>query len=170
MSPQWIEVDEEVMAIAKRQAEPFIDSPNDALRQLLGLKPATGAVCSRWPADRPPHSATRAQAGELLPMAEYELSLLRALSQLGGSASRSQVKGAVEPMLAKRLTDLDRRPLQSGGVRWENRLSFARHKAVERGHLRSNSRRGVWELTDAGIDRLGQLEEEAKKRGREAAR
>ncbi len=37
MSPQWIEVDDEVMAKVQGQARPFVDSPNDALRGLLGL-------------------------------------------------------------------------------------------------------------------------------------
>lgn len=70
-------------------------------------------------------------------------------------------------MLADKLTELDRQPLQSGAVRWENRLGFARLKAIERGHIRSDSRRGIWELTDAGIERLGQLEAEIEKRDKE---
>ena len=83
-------------------------------------------------------------------MEEYELPLLRALLQLGGSAQRTQVRDAVEPMLAEKLTDLDHQRLQSGEVRWENRLGFARIEAVRKGNLRSNSRRGIWELTEAG--------------------
>jgi hypothetical protein len=61
-------------------------------------------------------------------------------------------------------------PLQSGQIRWDNRLGFARLRLIERGHLRSNSRRGLWELTDAGIEELGRLEAEAQKREREASR
>lgn len=90
-------------------------------------------------------------------MAEYKLPLLRALSQLGGSAPRWQVKDAVEGMLAGKLTDLDLQSLQSGEVRWGNRLGFARLRAIERGHVRSDSQRGLWELTDAGIEELGRL-------------
>lgn len=165
MSPQWIEVDDEVMAIVKDQAEPFVDSPNDALRQLLGLKPVEGKDCARLPSVRPPSPRRRrAAAGDLLPMSEYELPLLRALSQLGGSAPRSKVREEVERLLADKLTELDRQPLESGEVRWSNRLGFARIRAIERGNLRSGSRRGIWELSDAGIERLGQLEVEAASR------
>ncbi len=71
-------------------------------------------------------------------------------------------------MLAAKLTDLDRQPLQSGEVRWGNRLGFARLRAIDRGHIRSDSRRGLWELTDAGIEELGRLEAEAQKPEREA--
>lgn len=169
MSPQWIEVDDEVMARVQGQAEPFVDSPNDALRRLLDLGPASEEDCARLPSAEPPTRQARARGGELLPMAQYTLPLLRALSQLGGSAPRWQVKDAVEGMLAGKLTDLDRQPLQSGEVRWGNRLGFARLRAIDRGHIRSDSRRGLWELTDAGIEELGRLEAEAQKPEREAS-
>lgn len=170
MSPTWIEIDDEVMAKIKEEAEPFVDSPNDGLRQLLGLGPASEATCAPLPSRRPPRASGRAPIGKLLPIEEYELPLLRALSQLGGSAQRTQVRDAVEPMLAEKLTDLDHQRLQSGEVRWENRLGFARIEAVRKGSLCSNSRRGIWELTDAGIERLGGLEAELQERERTVPR
>lgn len=173
MSPTWIEIDDEVMAKIKEQAEPFVDSPNDSLRRHFGLRPSKTSACAGRPTESPPSptSATpRAPSGELLPMEEYELPLLRAISQLGGSAPAYKVKEAVEPILADRLAAADRANLQSGDVRWENRLGFARLNAVRRGHLSANSRRGVWELTDAGIERLGQLEAELQEQERTASR
>jgi len=170
MSPQWIEIDDEVMAKVQAQAKPFVDSPNDALRGLLGLGPASEGRCAPLPTTEPPARPARAQTGELLPMAEYELPVLRAVSQAGGSAWRAEVRDAVEAALTDQLTVLDRAPLQNGQIRWENRLGFARLRLIERGHLRSGSRRGLWELTDAGIEELGRLEAEAQKREREASR
>ena len=106
-----------------------------------------------------------------MPLAAYELPVLRAISQAGGAAWRAEVRDAVEAALAERLTALDRAPLQSGEIRWENRLGFVRLRLIERGHLRSSLRRGLWELTDAGIEELGRLEEEeARKREEEASR
>lgn len=163
MSPQWIEVDDDVMAMIKAQAEPFVDSPNDALHRLLGLEPAESA-CAPLPSTRPLRKGTRAASGGLLPLAEYELPLLRALSQLGGSAPVPRVRDAVATLLAAKLTDLDRQPLQSGEVRWENRLGFARMKATDRGHVRSPWR-GTWELTEAGIEELGRQEADAQREG-----
>jgi hypothetical protein len=170
MSPQWIEVDDEVMAKVQAKARPFVDSPNDALRQLLGLGSASEASCAPLPSAQPPRHPARAQTGELLPIAAYLLPVLRAVSQAGGSAWRAEVKDAVEAALADRLTALDRTPLQHGEIRWENRIGFARLRLIERGHLRSDSPRGLWQLTDAGIEELGRLEAEAQKRESEAAR
>ena len=170
MSPQWIEVDDEVMAKVQSRARPFVDSPNDALRLLLGLGAVNEAGCARLPSDDPPIRQARAKTGELLPLAEYELPVLRAISQAGGAAWRAEVRDAVEAALADRLTAVDRGPLQSGEIRWENRLGFVRLRLIERGHLRSGSRRGRWELTDAGIEELGRLEAEARKRESEATR
>jgi hypothetical protein len=171
MSPTWIEIDDEVMAKIKEQAEPFVDSPNDSLRQLLGLGSAGETTCAALPSERPQAPRRpRAPSGELLSMADYELPLLRALSQAGGSAPKKKVKAAVEAMLAGKLTDLDRGPLESGEIRWENRIGFARLKAIDRGHMRSDSRRGIWELTDAGIERLGQLETELQEQERTESR
>jgi hypothetical protein len=158
MSPQWIEVDGEVIALIKAHAEPFVDSPDAVLRRLLGLKAGSVPRCSQTPADLPPKTQARAGAGELLPMAEYRLPLLRAISRAGGSAGRKQVIDAVEKMLADKLTDLDRARLGSGEVRWCNRLGFARRRLIEQGQLRADSPRGVWELAEAGIEELGRLE------------
>lgn len=143
MSPQWIEVDDEVMAKVQARAEPFVDSPNDALRQLLDLGPASEEGCAPLPSGEPPTRQARAKSGDLLPLAEYELAVLRAVSQAGGAVWRAEVRAAVESALAERLTALDREPLQSGEIRWENRLGFVRLRLVERGHLRSGSRRGL---------------------------
>lgn len=170
MSPQWIEVDDEVMAKVQARARPFVDSPNDALRRLLGLGAVSEAGCAPLPADDPPIRQARAKTGELLPLAEYELPVLRAVSRAGGAAWRVEVRDAVEAALADRLTAVDREPLQSGEIRWENRLGFVRLRLIERGHFRSDSRRGRWELTDAGIEELGRLEAEARKRESEATR
>jgi hypothetical protein len=171
VSLTWIEIDDEVMAKIKEQAEPFVDNPNDALRKVFRLTPSKRTACAAQPTESPsPSSSPRASAGELLPMEEYELPLLRAISQLGGSAPAYKVKEAVEPMLADRLAAVDRARLQSGDVRWENRLGFARLDAVRRGHLRSNSRRGVWELSDPGIERLGRLEAELQEKERTGSR
>ena len=170
MSPQWIEVDDEVMAKVQARARPFVDSPNDALRRLLGLGAVSEADCALLPSDDPPIRQARAKTGELLPLAGYELPVLRAISQAGGAAWRAEVRDAVEAALTERLTAVDRGPLQSGEIRWENRLGFVRLRLIERGHLRSGSRRGLWELTDAGIEELGRLEAEARKRESKATR
>lgn len=174
MSPTWIEVDDEVLAKISAGAEAFVDSPNDVLRKLLALAPSRGARCAQHPRSEPARggraSGPRVLRGEGLPMPEYELPLLRALSQLGGSAPRRRIIEAVKPMLVDRLSKVDHSHLRNGEERWENRLAFVRLRAVERGYIHSNSRRGIWELTEAPIGRLGQLETELQERERTASR
>jgi restriction endonuclease Mrr len=51
-----------------------------------------------------------------------------------------------------RLTDADREKLPSGtDVRWRNTAAWERFKMVEDGLLKSDSPRGTWELTEAGM-------------------
>lgn len=52
--------------------------------------------------------------------------------------------------LVDRLTAKDREKLDSGDLRWRNRVQFTRLTPKERGLLKSDSPRGVWELTDEG--------------------
>ena len=161
---KWIQVDDEVLGAIKDKAEPFADSPNDVMRRVLGLAEAeTRPSCAPMPSATAPAGGVargdRAQVGALLPMDDYDLPLLKALAAAGGAAPRFEIVEAVEPMLEGKLTDLDRERLPSGGdVRWRNRLGFARLRAVERGHVRSDSRRGIWELSDAGFSELRRLE------------
>jgi restriction endonuclease Mrr len=52
--------------------------------------------------------------------------------------------------MAEMFTERDREPLRSGGIRWRNRVRFARLRMKEAGLLSDSSHRGVWEMTDMG--------------------
>ncbi len=148
MTTHWIEVDGEVIGAIKDAAEPFVDNPNRVLRRLLGLPTVdndrTAAV---------PSSIPRVPRGSLLPLPEFEVPILLSISEAGGSAPRSTVMVSVEMALGDRLTDLDRTPMSSGGMRWRARVDQARNELVKRGLLES-SLPGVWKLTEAGIEYL----------------
>src|SRR5690348_15023496 len=94
-----IEVDSEVMALLKSQAEPFVDTPNSVLRRLLGLAAASpnGHRPTGFTEDDPQKSrkrrgrthrrkeaTKRAQTGTILPDTEYELPILEILDSHGG--------------------------------------------------------------------------------------
>lgn len=96
----------------------------------------------------------RAAPGTLLPESEYELPILRFLQERGGRAPSREVVEAVGEALSHKLTDLDRQPLKSGDIRWENRVAFVRLRLIERGQLAKGSPRGTWEITDEGRARL----------------
>lgn len=173
MRTQWIEVDEEVLARIKANAEPFVDSPNDVLRCLCGLEARERPSCSPLPADAPKGlgpGRRRARSGELLALQEYYAPLLQALAELGGEATKPEVVDRVERLIGDRLTELDRGHLQSGEVRWVNRLSFVRLRAIDRNHMLANTPRGIWALSEAGAQELARLREAEGREDREAAR
>jgi hypothetical protein len=91
----------------------------------------------------------------VLDCAAYELPILRALREQGGTARRGEVRAAVLSEVAGLLGEFDRQSLPSGEPRWEARFDKARSNLREAGCLRADSPRGVWELAEAGIERLG---------------
>jgi hypothetical protein len=147
-----IDTDDEVFDVIKKHAEPFVDTPNTVLRRLLGIDPAkslpvpTGEKANR--------QRGRAAPGTLLPESEYEIPILRYLEERGGRAPSREVVEAVGEALDGKLTELDKQPLKSGDIRWENRAAFVRLRLVERGELVKKSPRGTWEISDRGRERL----------------
>jgi hypothetical protein len=86
----------------------------------------------------------------LLPVSEYYEPLLAVLLEMGGSGATSEVTAKVGERIRTRLTPLDRAKYGTGGVRWENRVQFARLRLVEAGLIDRNSPKGTWQLTDKG--------------------
>ena len=178
MAPE-VSVDEEVYEFLKSQAEPFVDTPNSVLRRLLGLGPSAAAEGqeaqpaastdgpqaseSQETQSRPARSATgqrarrtRAPRGVLLPGREYEVPILEALVEAGGSAPTAEVIAAVGRRLEDRLSELDRQQLRSGGVRWRSRIQFVRLRMVERGLMVKGSPAGTWAVTEEGRNFLAE--------------
>ncbi len=161
-----IEIDDDVMRHLKQHAEPFEDTPNSVLRRLLIAQSSTRASNSsekRSPSksstrQRREKRSNRAPVGSLLPEERYETPLLRAIAKLGGKGTYREVLSLVEEYLTPELTDLDKQLLSSGGVRWHTRLQFVRLRLVERGLIRKDSPRGVWELTPEGISQADSAE------------
>jgi hypothetical protein len=164
--PVQIDVDDDVFAALQSQAEPLVDDVNSVLRRLLALPKAA------TPSPTPMHrervakrsggarrkgkakASPRAPRGALLPESEYELPILRALDERGGSAPASHVIERVGELLAGRLTATDEELLASGLVRWRSRTQFVRLRLAQRGDMKSDSPRGVWEISPQGLERL----------------
>lgn len=148
-----IEIDDEVLAYLEGQARPFVETtPNAVMRRLFDLDKATGG--STEPEDvRTPGG--RLRKGLLLPEDQYELPLLQSLTELGGGAPMSVVLEALEPKLKDRLTSYDFEIMKDGKtVRWHNRAQFVRFALVKRGDMKSDSPRGMWEISEQGAARI----------------
>lgn len=160
-----IRVDDEVYKSLQAQAVPFQDTPNSVLRRVLDLPQGADPFTDVEPKPRrsgtrskrsrqPVSPSQRAPRGSILAESEYELPLLQAIAELGGSAGAAEVLRVLEPKIVDRLTALDLELLPSGRIRWHNRAQFARLSLVRRGELDPESPRGTWQITEAGRARL----------------
>jgi len=81
----------------------------------------------------------------------YWPAILESLIELGGAARSEKVIDRVGQKLEHILTASDREILRSGiDIRWRNRTAWQRYHMVRQGLLKSNSPRGVWEITEEG--------------------
>ena len=172
--PVQIEIDDEVWEVLKARAEPLVDTPNSVLRRIFDLPAArNGSLRAAQPSAAQDHegpsrpskptrrgkrkrasAGPRAQSGTILPHEDYEVPILRILDEHGGRAPTSEVLELLGERLADQLLPADYETLASGDIRWRNRAQFVRLRLVQRGDLRKESPRGLWEITDQGRDRL----------------
>jgi Mrr N-terminal domain len=170
---ETIQIDDDLLDLLKRHAEPFVDTPNDVLRRLL-LDTGERATDSRSRGDRStdadrrgsqskrggarsgkkPAARKRAPSGALLSERAYELPLLEVLDAAGGRMPTREAVAAVGERIADQLMSMDHDVLEHGRERWEMRVQFVRLRLVEAGMLEKESPRGVWEISDAGRERL----------------
>ena len=98
----------------------------------------------------------RLHRGVRTPEKLYYRPILESVKDQGGSAPMSEVLERVLQRMKDTLRDIDFKPLAStpDKPRWRNTAAWARSTLVDQGLLRSESRRGVWEISDAGIQFL----------------
>jgi restriction system protein len=78
--------------------------------------------------------------------------ILQALSDLGGSAKRSDVFSLLERSMRDVLKPIDYQTLSSESeqLRWQNSAQWARNLMVKEGLLQPDSPIGIWEITEQG--------------------
>lgn len=82
----------------------------------------------------------------------FRVPVLQALVDLGGSAPMADVLEKVRERMKGVLKDVDYQPLASDPElpRWRNTAQWCRAALVKEGLVRGDSRRGIWEISDAG--------------------
>ena len=87
---------------------------------------------------------------------EFRYPILETLVRLDGAGRVRDVLRIVEEIIAGQLNIYDYLPLSSNpnSVRWKNTAQWERYNMVQDGLLASDSKRGVWEITEAGRDAL----------------
>lgn len=103
----------------------------------------------------------RLPRGIRTPESAFAKPILEALVELGGSAPIGNVIDSVEPKLKSKLKDVDYQPLPSdpNTLRWRNTAQWARHDLVTQGLLKSDSPRGIWEISDKGRQWLNNVQD-----------
>ena len=91
----------------------------------------------------------------------FYVPLLEVLVSMGGAGKLHEVIQQVGFKMAFQFTPEDRQrlPSYSHPIRWENTVCWARNSLKMERLLKSNSPRGVWEITDEGRDWLKNIKE-----------
>ncbi len=94
----------------------------------------------------------RLKRGLRTPESEFILPILQSLVELGGKAEMKAVLDKVYEKMKSILNTYDLQPLKSNPTskRWQNTAQWARNTMVDEGLLKSNSPRGIWEITEKG--------------------
>lgn len=98
---------------------------------------------------------------------DYYIPILQALRQLGWTATPRQVTPLVLETMRSRLAPDDFDLMPSGMIiRWESRMRFAKKRMSDETTplLNPNSRRGIWEATEAGRRFLEEKDSSSRKR------
>lgn len=107
-----------------------------------------------WEISHAGRESLNPQTDTPLPQIHYELPILMALEQLGGSAATKDVIRTVRQLMVDELREIDRSRRADGQVYMVNRAHAMRLKLVHTGLMKDDSPFGIWEMTDAGREYL----------------
>lgn len=98
------------------------------------------------------HDLSRLHRGIRTREAAYFKPILQVLNQMGGFGDMADVLERLPKLMKGTLTDLDFEPLAANSEvpRWWNTAQWAQSAMVAAGLLKSDSPRGIWEMTEAG--------------------
>lgn len=165
-----IEVDEEVYQALLKHIKSFEDTSNDVIRRLLGLdevskeqleiekpmktegdyeRPVKEMISSLGLENTSISKIKRVRGA--IPQKEYRLPILEALLEKSGRATQREVFEIIERKLGNLFNDLDLEILKDGyTVRWQKMAAWQKYVMVQEGLLRSDTPRGIWEMTEKG--------------------
>ena len=83
---------------------------------------------------------------------KYRIPLLETVFEFGGEAPLDRVHAILARRMESELETSDRKRVPSmDEPRWWNDVKWLRNDLVKEGLFRNDSKRGVWELTEAGV-------------------
>jgi restriction system protein len=92
---------------------------------------------------------------------EIEIPLLKAIKNLGGEAKAKHIY----PLVTQEFSDITEADLattlQSGRLKWKNRIQWVRQTLINCGQIESGGH-GVWRITAKGLERIENIPSETK--------
>lgn len=90
--------------------------------------------------------------GERTPKDAFRIPLLKELVRVGGRAQSREINKAIYMGMSQLFKPADFEPTKVNKmqVRWQNALHWCRQTLVDEGLMRSDSPRGIWEISDSG--------------------
>ncbi len=147
--PHSVHLSDATFARLQHIAVPLVDTIESVIVGLLDKRDQSLAVVKTNGSDKP-ILAEDNQGEDLLPQKEFRDPLLEAMYELGGTASAQQATELVGLKVAARLRSGDHKLRSDGKERWENSVHWNRNELKNEGVFKSDSERGVWELSDGG--------------------
>jgi len=106
---------------------------------------------SSWPTSTQARQQTVGGGGrEQTSYTGFDKPLLDSLVALGGKGSFDEVLQDMKSKIGPRLKPGDFDAVSTGEERWRNTARWRRNALVKLGFLRTDSRRGIWEISEAG--------------------
>lgn len=148
-----IRIAQDVFEGLQQLAQPFVDSPSAVIRRLLEERGVLSA------ADKAP-KGLRLAPNALTPQSIYEDYLLYVLArEFDGQGHKRDVTHAIVKRMMKDgfIGAADQELVSTGETKAENTITWARNALKQRGCINRGARRGIWELTAAGIEAAGKV-------------
>jgi hypothetical protein len=93
---------------------------------------------------------TEGDSAQTTPQRDYYLPLLRVLCEHGGRMQAREAVASTKERMKERLLPKDYEPAETGRIRYDYNIRFAREALKQLGLIKPKEILGQWEITDAG--------------------
>jgi hypothetical protein len=118
-------------------------------REIQAFQAELAVLAARWKSISSGGTAEEGEKSASSPLWSYYQPILKALVELGGEATRSEIEARVERELNDRLAAGDRQSMARGRERWQVMVRRARRHLITEGWLEPNTGK-QWKITAAG--------------------
>ena len=146
-----VRISDETMERLKKWAEPLVDTTESAFVKVLNAAEKTLDAGRGVATRKPVRPSRRGKNHDKLPEKEFRRPLLEVLYGLGGKARVEELRPVMKERIGPRLRPGDHATVSTGDPRWWNATCWARNGLRREGHLRDDSPRGLWELSEKGV-------------------